>query len=197
MVIGQPRNIILRNTRSIPLSKREAKIKNQVYELTSKSWRRIWWRVNQPFNIFKHTFSHHVSGKQHYEALLFYHTDLGQNLFFFALFKPIILQFFTILQDQLHSFNIQDDQSRRFLCTANYSIDHIIKRFHEENSIMPELFSEKNMVLCDMQGNNYGLFVKTIKKFPKSPFRPAGWVLTFDRHQICSAINRVTIYAST
>ena len=30
----------------------------------------------------------------------FYHTDLGQNLFFFALFKPIILQFFTILQDK-------------------------------------------------------------------------------------------------
>ena len=110
--IGQPRNIILRNTRAtivlggnqftrcICLSKREAKIKNQagffcvreVY-FTSKSWRRIWWRVNQPF---KHTFSHHVSHKQCYEAL-FYHTDLGQNLFFFALFKPIILQFFTIL----------------------------------------------------------------------------------------------------
>ena len=131
-------------TRCIPLSKREAKIKKsgrisrvrQVY-FTSKSWRRIWWRVNQPF---KHTFSHHVSGKQYYEAL-FYHTDLGQNLFFFALFKPIILQFFTILQDKLHSFNIQDDQSTRFLCTTNYSIDHIIKRFHEENSIMPGLFS--------------------------------------------------------
>ena len=118
-------------------------------------------------------------------------------LFFFALFKPIILQFFTILQDKLHSFNIQDDQSTRFLCTTNYSIDHIIKRFHEENSIMPGLFSKKNLVLCDMQGNNYGLLVKTIKKFPKSPFRPAGRVLTFDRHQICSAINRVTIYAST
>ena len=47
----------------------------------------MWWRVNQPF---KDTFSHHVSGKQYYEAL-FYHTDLGQNLFFFALFKPIII----------------------------------------------------------------------------------------------------------
>ena len=73
-------------------------------------------------------------------------------LFFFALFKPIILQFFTILQYKLHSFNIQDDQSTRFLCTTNYSIDHIIKRFHEENSIMPGLFSKKNLVLCDMQG---------------------------------------------
>ena len=110
----QPRNIILRNTRAtialggrqftrcFPLSKREAKIKNQtgyfsVRQLyrTSISWRRIWRRVNQPF---KHTFSHHVSGKRYYEAL-FYHTDLGQNLFFFC---PIILQFFTILQDNLH-----------------------------------------------------------------------------------------------
>ena len=39
--------------------------------------------------------------------------------------------------------------------------------------------------------------MKTIKKIPKITFRPAGRVLTFDRHQICSATNRVTIYAST
>ena len=91
-------------------------------------------------------------------------------LFFFALFKPITLQFFTILQDKWHSFNIQDDQSTRFLRTTDYSIDHIIKRFHEENSIMPGLFSKKNLVLCDMQGNNYGLLVKTIKKIPKTTF---------------------------
>ena len=97
-------------------------------------------------------------------------------LFFFALFKPIILQFFTIFQDKLHSFNIQDDQSTRFLCTTNYSIDHIIKRFHEENSIMPRVFSKKNLVLCDMQSNNYGLLMKTIKKIPKITFRPAGRV---------------------
>ena len=39
-----------------------------------------------------------------------------------------------------------------------------------------------------MQGNNYELLVKTIKKkkFPKSPFRPAGQILTFDKHEICS-----------
>ena len=46
-----------------------------------------------------------------------------QNLFFFALFKPIILQFFTILRENLHSFNIHDDQSTRFLCTTIYSIE--------------------------------------------------------------------------
>ena len=51
-------------TRSIPLSKREAKIKKsdqifcvrKVY-FTSKCWPQIWWRVNQPF---KHSFFHHV-----------------------------------------------------------------------------------------------------------------------------------------
>ena len=59
---------------------------------------------------------------------------------------------------------------------------------------MTGLFSYKNLVLYDMQGNDHGLLVKTIKKFLKSPFRPAGRVLTFDKHQICGAINRVTIY---
>ena len=55
----------------------------------------------------------------------FYHTDLGENLFFSALVKPIILKVLTILQDKLHSFNIKDDQSTRFLCTTNYSIDSL------------------------------------------------------------------------
>ena len=130
-------------TSSIPLSKREAKMKNQagffcvrqVY-FTSKSWRRIWRRINHPF---KHTFSHHVSGKRSTMGPLFIIQTSDRILFFFALFKPIILQFFTILQDKLHSFNIQDDRSTRFLCTTNYSIDHIIKRFREER--MPALFS--------------------------------------------------------
>ena len=98
-------------TRCIPRSKREAKIKKsgrifcvrQVY-FTSKSWRRIWWRVNQPF---KHNFSHHVSGKRSTMRPFFIIRTLDRILFFFALFKPIILQFFTILQDKLHSFNIQ------------------------------------------------------------------------------------------
>ena len=41
-----------------------------------------------------------------------------------------------------------------------------------------------------MQGINYGLLMKTMKKIRKITFRPAGRVLTFDRHQICSAINQ-------
>ena len=50
-------------THCIPLSKREAKIKKtsgqifcvgQVYftSKSSKSWRQIWWRINQPFKIY-------------------------------------------------------------------------------------------------------------------------------------------------
>ena len=35
----------------------------------------------------------------------FYRTDLEQNLFFLALFKTIILTFFTSLQDKLRSLN--------------------------------------------------------------------------------------------
>ena len=50
-------------TRCIPLSKREAKIKNQAEvfvfdKFTLQSLRQIWWRVNQPF---KYTFFHHVN----------------------------------------------------------------------------------------------------------------------------------------
>ena len=48
-------------------------------------------------------------------------------------------------------------------------------------SFVPELFSYKYLVLGDMQGNNCGLLVKTITKISKSPFRPAGRVLTFDK----------------
>ena len=72
--------------------------------------------------------------KQYYACVpVFYNTDLEQDLFFLALFKLIILQFFTILQDKLRSLNIQDDRSARFLWAKDYRIDHIIKRFHEEN----------------------------------------------------------------
>ena len=44
---------------------------------------------------------------------------------------------------------------------------------------MPGLFSSKNLVLCDMQGNNYGLLMKMMKKkFPKSLFvQPNGFSL--------------------
>ena len=119
-----------------------------------------------------------ITSQVHSTMKPFFSSYRPRTEFLLLKLKLIILQFYTILQDKLHAFNIQDDQSTRFLCTTNYSIDHIIKGFHEENSIIPGLFSKKNLVLRDMQGNNYGLLVKTIKKFSKSPFRSAEWALT-------------------
>ena len=97
------------------------------------------------------------------------------------------MPFCTILQDKLHSFTyyIQDDRSTRFFCTTNCSIDHIIKRFHEVNS-MPGLFGWKNLVLCDMLGNYYGILVKTIKKIPKINFSASLTGSHFWQNQICT-----------
>ena len=73
----------------------------------------------------------------------------------------------------------------RFRRRTNYGIDLIIKRFHEENSsIMSGLFSKNNLLLCCMQGNN-GLSAKTLKNFQSHLHSHS--VLTFDKHQICSA----------
>ena len=72
----------------------------------------------------------------------------------------------------------------RSLCKTNYGTDLIIKRFHEENSIMSGLFSKNNLLLCGMQGNN-GLSAKTLKNFQNHLYSHS--VLTFDKRQICSA----------
>ena len=64
----------------------------------------------------------------------------------------------------------------------------MIKRFHEENSIMSGLFSKNNLLLCGMQGNN-GLSAKTLKNFQNHLYSHS--VLTFDKRQICSASFRV------
>ena len=55
---------------------------------------------------------------------------------------------------------------------------------------MSGLFSQNNLLLCAMQGNN-GRLGKTLKTFPKSPTSQP--VLTFDKCQICSASRRVWI----
>ena len=39
----------------------------------------------------------------------------------------------------------------RFLYTTIYRIDHIIKCFHEDNSIMSGLFSQNNLLLYGVQ----------------------------------------------
>ena len=51
---------------------------------------------------------------------------------------------------------------------------------------MQILFSQKNMLLSDIQDNKYGLLVQTIKK-KITYIRPAGRVLTFHKHQTYSA----------
>ena len=69
----------------------------------------------------------------------FYHTDLGQN-FFLSLFKPIILQFFTVFQDKLPAYLISRtmEESPSF---AQQIMALTTLRFHEENSIMLGLFN--------------------------------------------------------
>ena len=135
---GYPRNRILCNTREssqfircIPLSKRKAKIikksgrslcvSKKIYVLqvyfTSKSWPQIWWCVNQSFKYTFHQCFYTYGLRKTVLCLCacFYHTDLEHNLFFLALFKSIILQFFTVLRDKLRSLNTQYDRSTRLL----------------------------------------------------------------------------------
>ena len=53
-----------------------------------------------------------------------------------VIFALIILQVFhrIILQDKLHTFNIQDNRSTLFPSTTNYKNANNIKRFYVENS---------------------------------------------------------------
>ena len=83
----------------IPPSKREAKIRNQA-----------------GFFVFdKFTFN---TTKQYYDARFFLFLSYRPRTeFFFVLFKTIILQFFTILPDKLHSFN----QSRTIEARASFA----------------------------------------------------------------------------
>ena len=73
--------------------------------------------------------------------------------------------------------NTRDDRSTRFLWTKKYRIGqpHYKTISWREFSITPGLFSRKNLLLCHMQVNNYGLLVKTIKKSPKSPIYCRGF----------------------
>ena len=54
---------------------------------------------------------------------------------------------------------------------ARASIEQKIIELTTWNVFMRRIFffSRKNLLLCDFQGNNYGLLVKTIKKIPNSP----------------------------
>ena len=62
--------------------------------------------------------------------------------------------------------------------------NHIIKSFHEENFIMSGLFSQKNLLLCGVLGNN-GLLAKRSKNFQNHLYGQL--VLSFDKDQTFSA----------
>ena len=68
----------------------------QVY--FTKSWQKIWMRVNQLYTIYKSHLRWNSTMRHS-----FYHTDLGQ--------KAVFHNF----EYKLHSFNIQDDRSTRGL----------------------------------------------------------------------------------
>ena len=118
--------------------------------------------------------------KQYHEALSFLSYRLRTE---FVLFCPISTcnpAVFHNFVRQIAFISDQDDRSTHVLCTTNYRIEHIIKRFHEQNSIMPGLFSQNNLLLYHMQGNNNGHIVKTIKNSQNHLFGQP--VLTFDKH---------------
>ena len=78
------------------------------------------------------------------EALVFFccHTDLEQNAGFPNFAGQIALTQYS-------------GRSKHALpSTTNYRIDHVIKRFHKENSIMSGLFGQNNLLLCGIQDNN-------------------------------------------
>ena len=84
------------------------------------------------------------------------------------------MQFFTTARasfaQQIIAYNLLSKKC------GQVGLDHIIKRFHEENSIMSALFSQTNLLLCGMQGNN-GLLTKTLKKNSKITYTASRFLL--------------------
>ena len=77
------------------------------------------------------------------EALFFFgNTDLKQNAVFPNFAGQIALTQYS-------------GRSKHALSsTTNYRIDHVMKRFHKESSIMSGLFGQNNLLLCGIQHNN-------------------------------------------
>ena len=69
--------------------------------------------------------------------------DLAFNISNFSIDRVKEVTFLGVILDEQLTWksNIQGKCLKHILCTSNYSIDHIIKRFHEENSMMKRLFS--------------------------------------------------------
>ena len=77
------------------------------------------------------------------EVLFFFgHTELEQNAVFPNFAGQIALTQYS-------------GRSKHALpSTKNYRIDHVIKRFHKESSIMSGLFGQNNLLLCGILHNN-------------------------------------------
>ena len=108
------------------MSKWKAKIKNQagcVWLATSLVTR-------------KTAFLHYLWGKHNYQALFVFRPRTEFMSHFFSILIIILFFFYRIiLQDKLHSFNIQDDRSTRFPCTTNYKNNIIKSNLYREFTI--------------------------------------------------------------
>ena len=93
-------------------------------------WLQVYFR-NLVLVARKPAFLHHLRGKQNYQALFVYWSDLGENLFHFLRYFTYSFAVFysTILQKKLHSFNIQDDRSTR-VCIEKSPLDGTFQSGH-------------------------------------------------------------------
>ena len=85
----------------------------------------------------KPAFLHYLEVNTTIRRCCFFFSDLGQNLchiFFYFNYDSAVF-YRIILQDKLHSFNIQDDRSARFPCTTNYKNNIIKSNLYREFTI--------------------------------------------------------------
>ena len=116
-----------------------------------KSCRQIWWRVNQPFILF----IHHIWGKQYYQVLFVYHTDFGQNGFFFFIFHNFARQIALIQYSRRSKHALTLAQQ---IIKVNHYKTFSWRKYHDVGTIQWD-----QSALCIMQGNN-GLLAKRSKK---------------------------------
>ena len=103
-------------------------------------------------------------------------------------FEQKYMQFFKICKTNCTHSIIKTIEARASFAQQIIALATLLKRFHEENSIMSALFSQNNLLLCGIQGDN-GLLAKCSKTFQNHLFCQP--VLTFYKCQICSESCRV------
>ena len=103
-------------------------------------------------------------------------------------FEQKYMQFFKICKTNCTHSIIKTIEARASFAQQIIALATLLKRFHEENSIMSALFSQNNLLLCGIQGDN-GLLAKCSKTFQNHLFCQP--VLTFYKCQICRESCRV------